>query len=240
MSHRDASSQMLMYIILMMPPLLKYIHSFLTIPIVRLHTTANVDELPAAHWSPTLGRRWCSNYYTGGPERCGTLQFFGRNWRQRFGGTVKMQDQSFPLYRPWWGFPRLNPSNRVGLSFWGHHWFNFGHASLRIIYDQTFMTLDIYELRGLHFLSSAGVLMERIGRANVSNQPSIQLTLANLTIPRFAKKSLGDGKVQSIAWILRGFFRGHFLGGSFAVRWDLLLVNLDLGVPKGNHRRPGC
>lgn len=40
----------------------------------------------------------------------------------------------------------------------------------------------------LHFLSSAGVLMERIGRANVSNQPSIQLTLANLTIPRFAKK----------------------------------------------------
>ena len=48
--------------------------------------------------------------------------------------------------------------------------------------------------------------MERIGRANVSNQPSIQLTLANLTIPRFAKKSLGDGKVQSIAWILSFFF----------------------------------
>ena len=66
------------------------------------------------------------------------------------------------------------------------------------------MPLDVYELRrGLHFLSSAGVLMERIGRANVSNQPSIQLTLANLTIPRFAKKSLSNaGKVQSIAWIL--------------------------------------
>lgn len=239
MSHRDASSQRLMYIFLMMLPLLKYIHSFLTIPIVRLHTTTNVDELPAAHWPPTLGRRWCSNYYTGGPERCGTLQFFGRNWRQRFEVRSKCRIRVSPCT----GLDeetRLNPSNRVGLSFWGHQWFNFGHASLRIIYDQSFMTLDIYELRGLHFLSSAGVLMERIGRANVSNQPSIQLTLANLTIPRFAKKSLGDGKVQSIAWILRGFFRGHFLGGSFAVRWDLLLVNLDLGVPKCNHRRPGC
>ena len=40
----------------------------------------------------------------------------------------------------------------------------------------------------LHFLSSAGVLMERIGQANVSSERSVRLTLDNLTVPRFAKK----------------------------------------------------
>ena len=43
------------------------------------------------------------------------------------------------------------------------------------------------EYYGVHFLSSSGVLMESIGKANVSGQNTLSIKLENLTIPLFAK-----------------------------------------------------
>ena len=43
------------------------------------------------------------------------------------------------------------------------------------------------EYYGVHFLSSAGVLMESIGKANVSGHKTLSIKLDNLTIPLFAK-----------------------------------------------------
>ena len=43
------------------------------------------------------------------------------------------------------------------------------------------------EYYGVHFLSSSGVLMESIGKANVSGQKTLSIKLDNLTIPLFAK-----------------------------------------------------
>ncbi|CAJ1430131.1 unnamed protein product [Effrenium voratum] len=57
-----------------------------------------------------------------------------------------------------------------------------GEAVITTPEDQS--DVDFYSL---HFLSSAGVLMESIAKANVSGQSSIRLMLRNLTIPLFAK-----------------------------------------------------
>ena len=57
-----------------------------------------------------------------------------------------------------------------------------GHVTISAPDDQS--DIDYY---GVHFLSSSGVLMESIGKANVSGKKTLSIKLDNLTIPMFAK-----------------------------------------------------